>query len=87
MRKKGGAVGAMPPTHYLSNPGGGRRVGGVAYKDRARPPHPPCKGEQNQKWLPHRPYCYFFLGSRLHIEISVGRKTKKAYLVFFYKKA
>ena len=36
MQKKGGAVGAMPPTHYLSNPGGG----GVAYKDRARPPPP-----------------------------------------------
>ena len=33
--KKGGAVGAMPPTHYLSKPGG---LGGVAYKDRAQPP-------------------------------------------------
>ena len=29
----------MPPTHYLSNPrGGGGGAGGVAYKDRARPP-------------------------------------------------
>ena len=40
--KKGGAVGAMPPTHYLSKPGGGRGgLGGVSYKDRAQPPPPP----------------------------------------------
>ena len=36
--KKGGAVGAMSPAHYLSKPGGGGGLGGVAYKDRARPP-------------------------------------------------
>ena len=23
-------------------------------------PPPPCKGEQNQKWLPHRSYLYYF---------------------------
>ena len=35
--KKGGAVGTMPPTHYLSKPGGGGGwgVGEVTYKDRA----------------------------------------------------
>ena len=38
---KGGAVGAMPPTHYLSKPRGGGGAGGVAYKDWARPPPPP----------------------------------------------
>ena len=81
MQKKVGAVGAMPPTHYLSKPRGG---GGVSHT-RTGPGHPPCKGEQNQKWLPHRPY--FFFGSRLRIEISVGRVTKKAYLAFvFFKK-
>ena len=36
---KGGAVGAMPPTLYVSKPGGGGGgLGGVAYQDRARPP-------------------------------------------------
>ena len=40
--KKGGAVGAMPPAHYLSKPwgGGGLGGGGVAYKDRAGLPPP-----------------------------------------------
>ena len=37
-QKKGGAVGAMPPTHYLSKPVGGG--GGVAYKDGAGLPPP-----------------------------------------------
>ena len=43
MQKRGGAVGAMPPSHYLPKPGGGGGGlgGGVAYKDRARPPPPP----------------------------------------------
>ena len=37
--KKGGAVGAMSPAHYLSKPGGGGGgLGGIAYKDRARLP-------------------------------------------------
>ena len=41
--KKGGAVGAMSPAHYLSKPGGGGG-GGAAYKDRARPPPPGAQG-------------------------------------------
>ena len=31
----------MQPTHYLLKPEGAGGLGGVAYKDRARPPRPP----------------------------------------------
>ena len=37
--KKGGAVGAMPPTHYLSKPG--QRGGGGARGSRIQGPGPP----------------------------------------------
>ena len=41
-----GAIGAMAPTPLsLKTPGGGGGLGGVAYKDRARPP-PPCLSAQ-----------------------------------------
>ena len=51
----GGAVSAGEPAsrdtcwwptrhHYLSKPGGGGGLGGVAYKDRARPPPPVARG-------------------------------------------
>ena len=36
-KKKGGAVGTMSPTHYLSKPGGGG-LGRVAYNDAPPPP-------------------------------------------------
>ena len=52
MKKKIGAFGAgqfslgtlvagRPGTTIFQNPGGGGGLGGVAYKDRARPPPPP----------------------------------------------
>ena len=57
MHKKISALlAAWPQHHYLSKPGGGGGwLGGVAYKDRARPPPPP-RGQHTLtfRWLRRR---------------------------------
>ena len=44
MQKKGGGFGAMPPTHYLSKPGGGGGIQGMG-----PPPPPRAKGNKIRK--------------------------------------